>query len=523
MKRLLVNRWLTAGVSVMLAAGLLGGMVTPAAAAKTPKIDPNATLTFGSVVPAFTWDPIKLANPNSGGQNYHPTYDQLVQLDNEGGVAPMLATSWKSSADGMTWTFKLRNDVKFWDGSPLDANAVKANLDRMKNGAGSLVAPLLSTMTSVTAPDPTTVVVAFSAGNFAYPYLLAGDLRTSSIVNPKGFDDPTLASLPQGSGPYKVTASSPTGITWERVPNHWDKAAGKMAKVVMTYISDGAARLNAFRSGQVMAISGTADQLQDLQQFVTKGSPYNLNLVESTYLMSALEINITKPNVSNPLVRQAMGLVIDRQAIIDVALPGAAKPTTQIFPSLVAGYVPSLDSAKNLKPNVAKAKKLMAEAGVPDGFTLNMVTQNLTLQSNGAQIIQQQLAQIGIKAEITLGDSITSTTAYTQGKYDALFFPLPAGIDPTQIMASSITSGRGFGNPPYLDAAIKEAAVKPLGPARTKAYEDISKTLVEQPVHIMIGNQFTVFPAEKKVLGLDESPYSHISSILDIRNLSIAK
>jgi ABC-type transport system substrate-binding protein len=103
--------------------------------------------------------------------------------------------------------------------------------------------------------------------------------------------------------------------------------------------------------------------------------------------------------------------------------------------------------------------------------------------------------------------------------------PRPNQVQGTtaQAIAATITSGRGFGNPSYLDAQIKAAAALPLGAARTKAYEDIQKILVEQPVHLITNNQYTNFAATTKVVGLDKMVYGHISTIMDIRGLAVTK
>jgi len=507
---------------MLVAVGLLGALAPSAGAAAQPKLDKNATLVIANTTLPIPWDPIKQPNPNPTGMYDRMAYDQILQLDQNLQPSAMLATSWKTSQDGLTTTFKLRDDVKFWDGSPLDAAAVKANLDRAK-APPSLLASLLTTMTSVAAPDATTVEVTFSAPNYTFPILLAGDPRTSSIVNPKAFSDPTLPANPQGSGPYKVTTSSPALVSFERVPNHWDKKSGQVAKVDMQPILDATARVNALRSGQVMAIAATVDQVPDLQQFITKGSQFNLNELTNGVSVWAIQLNITKPNISNVLVREAMNLVIDRKALNSVLFNGAGYDSQQLFPKAMLGHVDSLDSAAALKPNVRKAKALMAQAGLSNGFTLTMGTQNLNITQQGIQIIQQQLAQIGITVEPTVTDSATMLTNYTGGKVDSMYFPLASSVDPTQAVAASITAVRGFGNPPYLDQAIKDAAVMPLGPARTKAYENIQKTLVTQPVHVITGQQFQLVPGTKKVVGLDKSVYSRIASIMDTRNLAVTK
>lgn len=175
----------------------------------SPADDPSGgetSLTWGWALPT-SWDPVT----SVAGWDTHAlalVYDGLTQLDPEGDVVPGLAESWEYDPTGTRVTFTLREDLTFADGTPIDAAAVKANLERGRDQADSTLAGQLGIITGVEVVDDRNVTVVLDQADYQVPYLFAG--KTGFIVNPAAFDDvAALATQPEGSGPFELVEYVP--------------------------------------------------------------------------------------------------------------------------------------------------------------------------------------------------------------------------------------------------------------------------------------------------------------------------
>ena len=195
------TRIVTASLAVAVLA-LSGCAAQPAA----DEPSDSTTLTWGWALPT-SWDPVT----SVAGWDTHAlalVYDGLTQLDVAGEVVPGLAESWEYSTDGTAVTVTLRDGLVFADGAPIDAAAVKANLERGRDQADSTLAGQLGIVTGVDVVDERNVTVHLDQADYQVPYLFAG--KTGFIVNPAAFDDPAaLATQPEGSGPFELVEYVP--------------------------------------------------------------------------------------------------------------------------------------------------------------------------------------------------------------------------------------------------------------------------------------------------------------------------
>ena len=341
-------------------------------------------------------------------------FDPLVCADAQLDIKPCLAESW--TADGTTWTFKLRPNVKFADGSPFTADDVVFTYDRAGKvpNSPSSYKIYLQQVTKVEALNPLTVRITTSQ---PYP-LVAINLANLPILSAKAAAGPapegkTTTELNAGAGlvgtgPYRFVAwKRGTEIVFERNPNYWGKAPA-WDRVVYRPISNPAARVAALLAGDVDLIEDPpTDDLERLQ----KDSKLNVVTRPSNRVIYvALDQHgnetpgIQGTNGKNPLldkrVREALSLAIDRKALVDRIMGGVATPAAQLLPP------PMLGTSKNLvnapKVDVDKAKALLKAAGYPDGFSLVLGTPNgrYINDSKVAQTLAAMWTRIGVKTTI---------------------------------------------------------------------------------------------------------------------------
>jgi peptide/nickel transport system substrate-binding protein len=387
------------------------------------------TIAVGGV--PSTWDPYK----NDYGAEAtveQAAYDTLIRSNPNGTLSPDLATAWKLLTP-TEWQLTIRQGVKFADGSALTPEVVKENLERAKTVVGPKT-DQLSGLTSVTV-DGDSVVLHLAQPDSAIPLDLSQVM--GMMVSPKAITDPGLLSNgPDGAGPYVLDQSGTvlnSTYTFTRNPNYWDPQAFPYDTVVIRVIADPTAALNAVRSGQVELAPGTAAD-------VSAAKSAGLTILRQAGDFRGLWINdITGkqvPALGSQKVRQAMLLAINRPAI--VAFMGAGTPTAQIFPNGTTAYDPALDK-QYAQPHVAEAKRLLAEAGYPNGFALTITS--ISVFDPDAQAVAQDLNAIGIKA--TIKD--VQVTAFADAAATApVFFSTYAPIDTFYDARSLLLPDGGF-------------------------------------------------------------------------------
>jgi len=323
---------------------------------------------------------------------YANIFEGLTRFAADGSVLPALAESWTISEDGLTYTFKLHSDVKFHDGSAMDAEDVKFSLDRARaEDSTNAQKALFEGIADVTAVDPTTVQITLAEPNGALLFNLAwGD---AVIVAPETIED--AKTHPVGTGPFVFTNwVQGDSITISKNAEYWGTPA-RLDGATFKFISDPTAAFAAVMAEDVDVFPGFPAP-ENLPQFEAD-SRFQV-IIGSTEGETILSTNNKMPPFDNVKVREALAHAIDRQAIIDGAMFGYGTPIGTHFAPHHPDYV-DLTAQSNYDP--ALAKSLLAEAGFADGFTTTLKLPPPSYARRGGEIIAAQLREVGIIVEIS--------------------------------------------------------------------------------------------------------------------------
>lgn len=385
------------------------------------EFDTEATLRVAYSTTPSNLDPAR-STVNYDRSTLNVFYDRLVHTDPETSeLIPGLATEWTPTPEGDAWEFKLREGVTFHDGAPLDAEAVKANLERMKEPESNF-AGQMEVVTGIEVADDLTVTISVvpSEGG-VLPALLAD--RPGMMVSPQALESPDLDQRPVGAGLFRVTSyQAGSSVTLERFEDYWDEEALEVAPAALElrFMPDENARINALKSGQVDAINIGPDQVDTVQ-----GGDIEVDVFEvlTTY---NLRVNRGREPFDDPLLRKATSAAIDRETIVDTIFNGYGTPVLQPFPP---SHWASVEDPEEGGYDPERAKELLAEAGKPDGFSFRNIT--LPQLVPIVEAVQAQLAEVGIEMEVIVGDPATfATEFYRNDAAESLLGPSAGRPDP---------------------------------------------------------------------------------------------
>ncbi|WOI28249.1 ABC transporter substrate-binding protein [Sulfitobacter dubius] len=337
-------------------------------------------------------DPTSAAAGAINSVLYTNVFEGLTRFMGDGSVVPGLAASWEISEDGLTYTFKLREGVTFHDGTTMDAEDVKFTLDRINaEDSANAQKALYSAISEVTVVEPQTVEVKLSEPNGNLLFNLAwGD---AVIVAPESVE--TIKQTPIGTGAFKFDEwRQGDKITLSRYDAYWGDAPA-LASATFKFISDPTAAFASVMAEDVDVFAGFPAP-ENIPQF--EADPRFQVLIGSTEGETILSINNQREPFDNVKVRAAVAHAIDRQAIIDGAMFGYGTPIGTHFAPHNPDYI---DLTEMSEYDPEKSKALLAEAGFPDGFETTLHLPPPSYARRGGEIIAAQLAQVGIKAQIT--------------------------------------------------------------------------------------------------------------------------
>ena len=350
-----------------------------------------------SVVMGMTLEPPGL-DPTAGAAaaigevTLYNVYETLTKVKEDGSVGPLLAESWEIAPDLKTYTFKLRKGVKFQNGEPFNAEAVKFSYERAAAATSTNKdKSLFLSMAQITAPDSETVVINLKNPEPNLPFLLGQ--ASASIVEPKSA--PTNATKPVGTGPFVLSAwAKGSSITLTKWPEYRNAAAIKLNKIVIRMISDPSAQVASLLSGDVDVFPRVA-AARSLAQF--KADPRFIVLTGGSRAKTIVAINNKKKPFDDVRVRRAILAAIDRKAMIEGAVDGFGVPIGSFYTSGSLGYIDTTD----INPfNIEKAKKLLAEAGVTTPLEVSLKLPPPPYARQGGEVLAAQLAKVGIIAKI---------------------------------------------------------------------------------------------------------------------------
>ena len=336
----------------------------------------------------------------------HELFETLVATPEDSTeVVPGLAESWSTAADGLAWTFKLRRGVRFHDGTPLDAAAVKFTFDRVidpshphaKSGKWSFVSGYLSSVKSVDVVDPLTVRLNLKYPTASLPALLA--LPNCAIVSPSAFakDPAGFDSRPVGSGRYRFdTWERGSRLVLKRNDDYWG-AKGKPATLVYRAIPDATTRVTELLTGGVdLILPIPPDFLDKLEK-----NPQITVHRKTGLTVWYVGFNVDKKPFTDRRVRQAFNHAVNKDAIVRDILRGTGVPAVG---PLLPGTWAADPALRKYAYDPATAKRLLAEAGYPNGLEVDfwVPESGSGMQSpvEMSTVIQANLAAVGVKAPL---------------------------------------------------------------------------------------------------------------------------
>jgi peptide/nickel transport system substrate-binding protein len=400
-------------VALLLATTLAGAQTLRIGLAEDPDVlDPTLARTFvGRIV-------------------FAALCDKLFDIDEKLAIVPQLATGYEWSADHKALIIKLRRDVTFHDGERFDAAAVKFNIERHKNMAGSNRRGELGPVTNVDVIDQSTVRLNLTAP-FS-PLLAQLADRAGMMVSPRAAqaEGDKFGSRPVCSGPFRfVERIAQDRIVLERYPNYWNKGEIHFDRIVYLPIVDATVRLANLKSGQLDFIErvGTSD----ISALKTDARFKVSRITEIGYQGITINVGNGERAQANslgrdPRVREAFELSLDRDAIVEVAMDGEADVGNQWVAPSNAFYAANMPVPKR---DLAKAKALLQAAGLPNpAFTL--MTPTTSDAQKAAQVVQSMAKEAGFDVKIQSTEFATSLNMADKGDFEAYVLAWSGRADP---------------------------------------------------------------------------------------------
>lgn len=401
----------------------------------------------GNLVMARPDDSVALLPPETSANAdiwiLQQIYQTLTVNNQEGtGVDPLLATSWKTSGDGLTWTFAIREGVTFQSGQKMTAKDVawSLNFDRTASDTNQW-SSLFEAIKSIEATNDNTVAIHLSAKWPALPAYLA---LFAAAIYPADFGGHAVDYIrthPDGTGPFKFKEwVKGQSLSIVKNKNYWEKGLPYLDSVKFNLVADDNTRSLQLQGGQA-----------DIDEFPSPTSMASLSktsgivakAIDSTKIFF-ININTRAPGLNDPAVRRAMAYAVDRKAILKTVLSGYGEAANSFLASALPGHDKSVDGAVY---DMAKAKAEMAKSKTPDGLPITIeIAAGFSDRQQIAQILQQSWAEIGIKVKIKVVDGTVASADRRAAKFDVqIAYATSDVIDPLEMVAFLVLTKDGAG------------------------------------------------------------------------------
>lgn len=395
-----------AGTAAVLLLAGCGGATTAATEAD------KDTLTLAQPWDIATPDPV-IDNGLYSVNVFHGLFDQLVAIDTSGALIPRLATDWQANETGSEWTFTVRDDAVFHDGTPVSTSDVVFSFQAILDNEKSLNRIYTNNIASMSS-DEDSVVFTLKSPDAAFPrmayYISIVPEAAYTTLGAEGF-----AQAPVGSGPYTFESWTPgVSVVLAANPDYWGGEPA-VPNVIIEPVADSEARLNGLLSGSLDLVT-----LSPSQQSAVESSDYTLKEVVSNQLVY-VGFNASSGPLASPELRKAISMAIDRKTIIDTVLAGLATPAngSSVAPD-VFGHDPDLEPLPFDKDQAVK----LVEASGYDGSTIPLeyaTDANLPMPNELAQAIAGQLLEIGINVELRGSDNSSFNLAWNSKSLEGIY------------------------------------------------------------------------------------------------------
>ncbi len=475
---------------------------------------PGGTLRIAQIGPASALEPVKVADP--GGITQLSVCGEYLCVNGpDFTLRPSLAESWSPNSDGSIWTFRVRNSVTFHNGKPLTAADVVASFERLtdpdsESNALTAFAGYLS-KGGTRQRDDATVEFHLDAANGNFPYLVSSDSHNAIILPADYRGDYETNQI--GTGPFKLESYTPrTGASYLRQDSYWG-AKALPDRLEFTFHADDKSQAQALRDGQADILSG----LPRLAAAALSGDPAFEILRTPATSHNQLHMRTDMDPFRDPRVRRAVALCLDRPKLVQGLFAGRARIGND---SPFAPDYPSTDKAVSQRQrDVAAAKQLLEAAGLKSGFQVALTAQQYQEIPAFALAIQDALAEIGGKVEITTlepgayyADGVFGKSPWldcVMGITDYVHQGAPNAHLTAPLRSDGAWNSARYKNPAY-DRLVTSyiAALEP--ESQRKAAGEIQKLLLDE-TPVIFGYFHDHLTAVKKgVSGVVASPLGHL-------------
>jgi peptide/nickel transport system substrate-binding protein len=454
----------------------------PISTARAQKQGGSITVGLELDIPGF--DPLKVGVFDTSAETAAAAiFDTLTTLDDKGVVQPKLALSWSHSEDFKTWTFKLRPGVKFHDGTPFNAEAVKANFDRQKDPANKCrCAFYIAYVHDVQAPDELTVVYNMNDPAVNQPGLLTIQSSNNVIQSPTAWktkgDD--YSRNPVGTGPYVLKSwTAGDRMVLEKNPDYWNKGHPYLDRIALKPLPDAQSRFASLQSGEADVIwddEADADNIQKAQK--------DPKLAVHSYEGSGASVYAFNTKVApfdDVRVRQALVMAIDRKKWSQAMTNGLARPASNPYGE--GSWVKCKDDGA-LPEDVEKAKALLKEYGKPVDFKM-IVTATPRGRGTG-QVLQQFWKRVGANMEIEQIDQATVVPRAFMRQFQLTPWRIIDLADPDPQMFANFHTGSPVAlanySDPELDRLLEHARTTADIDKRSEDYCAISRLINKEAI-----------------------------------------
>lgn len=512
------------GVAVLTAVGLVALAACSGDRDDNTSNGPQSTtitdLVVDSPVEPDSLDPF-YRNTAEAQRFYRLTYSSLLKWNEDGSLAPDLATALPEvSADGLTWTIKLRSGVTFHDGSPLTAEDVVFTFETAKNPEnGSVWLSALQYMKSITAVDPTTVVLTLTE---PYAYMSSRLAMIPILANEKPYKvNDTYATSENGSGPYTL-AELKRGdlIKLERNPNYYGEEP-PFKTITLKVVPEDASRIARLLNGESHILPTVpVEQVELIKRRGANAKIVEKNVVRLFLYPSMLSSRPT----SNVDFRLAIAWAADRQRIVDQVYGGAGRPNSVYLTYGSLYHDEALGMTFGAKPNVEKAKQHLAASGVKLNRKLNIIAVNKPTVVSAMTILQANLKEIGIEATVEAQEVAGFYSALVSGEYDLIAFDSPAstsaGFAPDYVnggLNSKAANNFAKFKDPEMDRLLEAAMTARTEQEQAAAWKAVQERDVVTQGNIQLVAAQTAEAWSKELVGYEPSALLWLNTVLDVK------
>lgn len=442
-------------------------------------------------------------------------YEPLVRLDAKLNVVPAIAASWEFAADGKTLTFKLDPKAKFTNGAAVTSADVKASFTRILDEQTSAAARSnFLSIDTMDTPDPETII--FHLKTSDAPILVAMATINAAIVPASEITAGTIGTKAIGSGPFKLDSWDPNSK--EVLSANADWAGGKVGidGITISVLPDETAILASMRANQT-DFALLNDPL--VATLVPNEPNMTLNRIPGL-AYNALQLNPSRKPMDDLKVRQAISCAVNRQEVIDTALGGEGQVTG---PLTMPSFAEDPSTLFCYKQDLDKAKQLMKESSSPDGFSATVIgaTGEPPYAANEAQVLQSQLAAIGIKLDIKMMELNVYVDAWLKGDFDMAVAQNGGRPDPYPMYNRYFTKDGNLLKvsnfvDDTLDSLMKQGQAETDPAKRADIFHQFEQHLVEQSPWIWLSTAYSYTAQLKTVHGFEGSPTGTLWSLSQV-------